>query len=136
MEKLKKLNWLVIDETLSTTVKAIDEIDEVEGEIDWIYDLLMSVEKPTYNDIEKYYSKTMDDYLTVFYMSIIEEQYEVSSKIKKIMKFQSDETIKQSEKLLTMEEQLKIKELVNNYDKERLHNLEVIINERDKNVRK
>ena len=69
-------------------------------------------------------------------MSIIEEQYEVSSKIKKIMKFQSDETIKQSEKLLTMEEQLKIKELVNNYDKERLHNLEVIINERDKNVRK
>ena len=121
-----QIDWMVIENNLDTEITAIRELDVDGGEdINWLYDLLLSTEKITFEMVVKYYTDFMIQHTTLLYYSLIEERYEVSSKIKKVVDYQREETLRMIKEHLTEDEQDEVMALIKEIDGE----TNILINE-------
>jgi len=100
-----ELDWNELSEEL-------DYILSINGEdVNWFFEPLTDG-IPSSDVIGQYYTNEITYYLQILSISIIEEKFEISSKIKKVLEYNKKEIIKQSKIYLTPLEVEEIKDLV------------------------
>lgn len=128
MNNKRKLDWMVIDKNLDITLEGIEEIKEVgDDNINWIYDLLMKKEQITFDDIITYYTQFMVEHITLLFHSVVDEEYCISAKIKKVIDYQTDETLRLSKTHLTDEEVEDVEQLIREIEGERLEMIKNLV---------
>ena len=94
MEKLKmlydKINWEVVEKNLDKEIEDMEASDD----INWVFDLLLKVEKPTLEDMLSYYEERFIYLFNILTNSIYLEKYEVSAKVRILMDYLNDEMIR------------------------------------------
>ena len=66
---------------------------EASDDINWVFDLLLKVEKPTLEDMLSYYEERFIYLFNILTNSIYLEKYEVSAKVRILMDYLNDEMI-------------------------------------------
>lgn len=94
MEKLKmlyeKINWEVVEKNLDKEIEDMEASDD----INWVFDLLLKVEKPTLEDMLSYYEERFIYLFNILTNSIYLEKYEVSAKVRILMDYLNQEMIR------------------------------------------
>lgn len=128
MKSKRNLDWMVIDKNLDITIEGIEEIKEVgEDNVNWIYDLLLKKEEITFDDIIDYYTKFMVEHITLLFHSVVDEEYCISAKIKKVMDYQTQETKRLSKIHLQEEEVEDVEQLIREIEGERIEMIKNLV---------
>lgn len=94
MEKLKmlydKINWEVVEKNLDKEIEDMEASDD----INWVFDLLLKVEKPTLEDMLSYYEERFIYLFNILTNSIYLEKYEVSAKVRILMDYLNQEMVR------------------------------------------
>lgn len=96
------LDWNKIEKELDITLDSINNINN--EDIEWLVDLLNENIEITFEKLINYYIKDFVYYVEILGLTIIEEKYEISSKIKTILEYNKQEIIDEATKNIEEED--------------------------------